>query len=242
MCSGLCPQSTNQTTWWAATDLEPLTMTSWPRWRRRLKAWWPAATTSSNQNLPTTTSTTTCPGSGTSTSRKTGKTKRGLCVGAEWNRSPSPVQSSATPSPPVSAHCPPFLPSCFYTVMHFMLSCLIYRLRCLITPTFLPISLSASVAAAIAAVPPSIHPPPAFLRFHQLHLSHISSPTYHPPPHWPVPCQTSSQQHPRPRLLFFLLLEEINPTFHCSRMVSSSQYEVHVEKQLYNQLLFAFFI
>ena len=105
MCILVCWQLISQTTWWAATGLVLLNMTSWPQWRRLPKVFWPAATTSSNRSLLTTTSMTTCPGSGTSTSRKTGKTKRGLCVwGARESKSSCPLHFlSRSPHPhPVS--------------------------------------------------------------------------------------------------------------------------------------------
>lgn len=117
----VCWQLTSQTTWWAAMGRVVLNTTSWLRWRRRPRACWPVATTSSNPSSPTTTSTTTCPGSGTWTSRKTGKTKRGLCVwswGCRGGRKgfPQPLPSSSIfllillPSLP---RPPPFLPSLF---------------------------------------------------------------------------------------------------------------------------------
>lgn len=149
-----CPQSIRRTTWWAATGRVMLNTTSWPLWKKLPQDWWRAASITSNPNSPTTTSTTCCPGNGTSTSKKTGQTKnRPSCLGPRgWD---SPSSTSAPPPPPPPPFCvQPSLPSLFW---HFMPS----HPLCACTH---PSSLTAAVASAVVADPPSTDSAPGCVR------------------------------------------------------------------------------
>lgn len=178
---------------------------------------WPAATTTSNPSLLMMTSTTTCPGSGTSTSRKTGKTKK-----KKKEAFVPPGPCAFLSRPPARVHH--FCLLCFDLVVHFMLSCLSSRLAVLTPwhPSFHFSVSSSSSSSSSKLIRPSPSP-----TFHWLHTSHQPAFLTHSTTttHQAVPCSTLLP-HTQPSTFSFvpdvLLLEEINPAFHLSRMVSSS--------------------
>lgn len=129
---------------------------------------------------------TTCPGSGTSTSRKTGKTKnRREAFVFGWGYgvpSPPPPMCVPHPHPPPTLH-PPFLPCLFFTVVHFTLSCLSPRLI-VFTLQHLPdhsVSSSSSSSSSSPPVPPpslhlSVHPSPSSEKVSRLHKRRLCPP------------------------------------------------------------------
>lgn len=166
-----CWQLIRLTTWWAVMDRVTLSTTSWPPWRRLPQASWHAAGIPSIPSSLMMTSKTSCPGSGTSTSRKTGQTKRGLCVRGQGNQ-------NAPHMPPSLCHLVCTISAFF--VLHFMLSCLSTHLE----------SLHLFISSSSRSSSSSSHPT-LCLSIHLLSgFTGCSWVTALPLPNWTMSCST----------------------------------------------------
>lgn len=125
-------------------------------------------------------------------------------------------------SPPCVHH---FCLVCFYIVVHFMLSCLSSHLAVLIPrrPSHLSVSSSSiSSSRPLPSLRPSITSLPAQCFTDCTQVTSVHQPAILTPPPPTELCYVAPYFLTHSPLFLFSLLEEINPAFHLSRMVSSS--------------------